>query len=1259
VKIPRTLGRYEVVDLIGRGGMGALYRARDPRIGRYVAIKQLRRDFDTPELRDRFSREAAAAGSLSHPNIVTIFDVGEEDGLPFIAMEYVRGETFADVLGLRPPLSVSRKLQLVEEVCAGLAHAHESGIVHRDIKPANLILGAEGTVKILDFGIAKLSASGITLPGVILGTLNYMAPEQIRGEAVDARADVFAVGAVLYELLTHRQAFPGNASVEVLDRILNGAPKPIAESCPDVDPRLVDLVQFALEKDPDQRIQEITSFQKELANIRTRPAAEEPQRSSTRRASASGRQTGLVTPPPSPVSRGSTDSSDRDRATRRAQIDEYLNAAAREFDAGHYDAAIESCKQVLMLDDSDERAIAQLDRIHAAFDEQQALAELAAREEEAEANRRDSVERARRRFYEGGHQEALDALEDLDPASHPSVAAAVDELRSAFREIEEERRASRERAEQRQRFADALGRGRAALQHEDLDAAARLLDVLREIDAHAPELSDFEERWRRAQAAARLKAEVDVILLDFDRTLAAGDLDRAGDLVNTAALRAPNDPRLEAMRKRRDEAVAAQAAREAAEAQAREAEQQLDAALADFERDDLDAAAGKLKIAIGLAPQLPRIDEFSGRLREALDRRAAAEAAARLAQEVAGLIAGASQRMEAAGDQSSELQLALRDVDHALSLDPGSAAARSVKAAIEKTIAAHREAARVKAVVNNARTRFANGKRQAAIRLLEEFQPASHPDVAAALGDLRAALQKLEEEQRVEQERIRKQEQLAAIFGQAQTAIREHRFEAALEQLAAAAEIEPASEELRRLHRHVEDEQAAVRIAAEVDAALVAFDERFSAGDMIAAAGLLTTAAALAAGDQRVAAARQRLDQTMAARDAEEARTRALESRRAEVEKLFDQGDLDGSLRLIKAAQSDGGDQEQMALLYERVVQAIQQKEEAEAIVKRRQRIEDLVARAAERLQATEHKAGDLAAAARDIDEVLAADPDHAAALELKAAAQVALAAEQQAAVVRASIRNARTRFANGKHQAALQLLEKLDPASPGVQETLQELRAALHDIEEKRRAEQERADKQRQLATHLGTARAAIKAARFADALDALSAARSIDDAAEGLAELTGQATRGQAGAPPESLRVEDDATAADEDATRFITIDPENDPRRPMPAGPPAARPAANDHGGENDTATTPPPVVPAADAGSRQRSWLWVAVAVGLVAILLILIALFRSSRPARVGTYSVPIAVPAEHRVVDAGDAVPSHGASDRLDRHRRTVRWRRG
>src|SRR5262249_4234244 len=194
--------------------MGTLYRARDPRIGRIVAIKVLKEDFDTAELRDRFSREARAAGCLSHPNIVTIYDVGEQDGLPFIAMQYVRGETFIDILARSPPLPVDRKLQLIEEVCVGLADAHEAGIVHREIKPGNLIVSSDGVVKILDFGIAKLSSAGLTMPGVIMGTLNSMAPEQAKGRPVDARTDIFAVGVVTYELLSHQPAFSGTRASE-------------------------------------------------------------------------------------------------------------------------------------------------------------------------------------------------------------------------------------------------------------------------------------------------------------------------------------------------------------------------------------------------------------------------------------------------------------------------------------------------------------------------------------------------------------------------------------------------------------------------------------------------------------------------------------------------------------------------------------------------------------------------------------------------------------------------------------------------------------------------------------------------------------------------------------------------------------------------------------------------------------------------------------------------------------------------------------
>ncbi len=1232
MKIPRTLGRYEVVDLIGRGGMGALYRARDPRIGRYVAIKQLRPEFDTPELRDRFSREAAAAGGLSHPNIVTIFDVGEDEGLPFIAMEYVRGETFTDVLGLRPPLSVLRKLQLVEEVCAGLAHAHEAGIVHRDIKPANLIVSSEGIVKILDFGIAKLSSSGITLPGVILGTLNYMAPEQVRGEAVDARVDIFAVGAVLYELLTHRQAFPGRASSEVLDKILRGTPAPIAEAYPDVDPRLVDLVALALEKDRDRRIQEIALLQKELANIRLKPSVGEPRRSSTRTTGSNQRQTGLITPPPTPASGSVMPSSDRNRAAARAQIEEHLITAEREFDAGNYDAAIEACKRVLMLDDSEERAIAQLDRIHAAFDEQQALADLAAQEQEAQERLNGDIEEARRRFAKGEHQAALKMLEALDPASHEAVSDALVELRSELRQIEEDRRIAKERAERRQQLLSVLANARTAIQHEQLDEAGRLLDVLRGIDADAPEVSDFTERLRRAQTAARLKSELDVVIRDFDAALAAQDVQRARDLLNDGARLIPNDLRVDTARRRLDQVMADIAAREAAEARAREAEAKLAEASTQLDGGNLSGAADLLKQAGALAPNDPRVDSFSARLQEATRQ-----------QEIADLIASASKSFEAAGDKLNELTVALRDVDRALTLDPERAEAVSLKGAIEKAMAALREAARVKAVISNAKTRFANGKPHAAIRLLEDFQPSSHPDVVAALAELRAGLEKIEEEQRVEQERLKKQARLAEIFGQAQTAIGEQRFDAALELLATAAELDADSPELVQLRERIQQEQEALQLVAELESTLTKFDERLTAGDLPVAKELLAAASELVPTDPRVQTARERLDRVVAERDAAEARARDLEEKQSGAEAAFERGDLQESMRLITLAQALEAEHPRTASLLERVQQAIAEQEAAAAVERRRQEVETLVATAAARLDAPTPQASELALAVKEIERALSLDPEHAGALELKATAQAAVAAEQKASVIRASIRNARTRFANGKHQAAFQLLESLDPAAnPIVEETITELRAAFHEIEERRRIEQERLDRERQLATHIGTARAAINAGRFKDALDALAAARSIDETATGLAELTEQAQRGQSGKPTASRRVEDKRSASDADATRVILLPPKGSLRPPdeKPRAVPAT-PAADRDEDDPATGTWNPEAVQR--SGTGNQTWIWIVAAVVAVVLLLVLGALYRYSRTSRIGAISVEQPRSLAFRRDDSEGAARRHAA----------------
>jgi serine/threonine-protein kinase len=1213
VDIPRTVGRYEIVDLIGHGAIGTLYRARDPRIGRYVAIKLLKPEFDTPELRDRFSREAVSAGRLSHPNIVTIYDVGEHDGLPFIAMEYVRGETFNDLLELRPPLPVLRKVQLVEEVCAGLAHAHEAGIVHRDIKPANLVVGPEGTVKILGFGMAKLGASETTRAGTIAGTLNYMSPEQVKGVSVDARADIFAVGAVLYELLSHQQAFPGSVPDEVLSRILEGVPTPLLEFCPDIDPRLVSVVDRALEKDPDVRFQDVSVLQRELTDIRTTPMAAERTRSDLRATVAAVKEAVPVIAYPVPAERGVT-------RARARQIEEHLNNAALAFDAGDYDAAIEACKKVLILDASEERALAQLDRIHAAIDEHQRLVRAAeAQRQQQQARARAAVDAARRRFAKGDHQGALQSLETLDLDSDPLVAGALAELREAYRQIEERRRAEKDRLERLQRIRTLAEDVRTALRENRLEDASQALELLRDVDATGPELSDLAERVNRAHAVARLNEQLEHLLRDFDQQLQQSVLPSALELLKAVSSLAPTDARVYEARKRYEQAAAAVAAREAAEARHRQAEQKLDEAAACLEKGDLVATKGLLELAAELAPDHPRAAALSQQLQEAIERQAAAEAAERLRQQIAELIRSASHRLESTGDQATDLVFALREVNEALALEPANAEASNLKRVIEDSIAAHREAARVKATITNARARFAIGKYQAALKLLEDFQP-SQAEIVATLADLCSALQQIEEQRRLEQERIQKQQRIATILAEAQSALEDRRFEVALDVLSRAAETDPDAPEIAALTERARREQAAAQLDAELKKLLRDLDDRLAAGDLAGAAEVLKAATGFDAADGRVQAASQRLETAVAARQAEEARVRELEEVQTAAEDLLERGDTEGAVTLLKRAQDLNALHPRTMLLSERVEEAVRKRAAAEAAERIRRTVDDLLAAAAEDLHA-DQDGQRVTAAMEKIDRALVLIPDDPGALALHSTAKDALAEQRQAAIVRAGVRNARSRFANGKHHAALQLLESLDPASnPLVAETLKELREELHRIEEQRRAEQDLADRNGRTASLMNNARVAIAEERFAEALDALSAVRMIDAKAEGLSELTRQVSERQAAAT---------AAAAEADATRVILppgAQPSSTPLEEGSDGPGTAQ--------ELTVVVAPPPEEPE-DLGVVPRPWRWrLIVAVGAL-LLAILVALLRPAWLVRSGHPSPPpVSRPAPSAVPEA-------------------------
>ncbi len=271
---PTKIGRYEIIERVGRGGMGAVYRGRDTVLDREVAIKVMSSDFAADESsRPRFYREARAAAKLQHRNIVTIFEFGEEDETPFIVMEFLRGMDLSKRIRTEPPLTLEQKLDIIAELCTGLHFAHEQGVIHRDVKPANIWLVPDGSVKLLDFGIAKFSSSTMTRQGSVFGSLSYMSPEQVNGSDVDGRADVFSAGVVIYELLSGRKPFAGDSPTAVLARIMDDEPASVAELPLDLPKPLVAAVVKALQKDRENRYRHAADFGADLRLVRSALAA--------------------------------------------------------------------------------------------------------------------------------------------------------------------------------------------------------------------------------------------------------------------------------------------------------------------------------------------------------------------------------------------------------------------------------------------------------------------------------------------------------------------------------------------------------------------------------------------------------------------------------------------------------------------------------------------------------------------------------------------------------------------------------------------------------------------------------------------------------------------------------------------------------------------------------------------------------------------------------------------------------------------------
>src|SRR5579862_1050677 len=377
----KKLGKYDVLDVIGRGGMGVIYKAVDPGIGRVVAIKMMTGAFlENPELLQRFYREAQSAGKLQHPNIVTIYDLGVQDGNPYLVMEFLEGESLENVIRTHRAISLEEKLDIVIQVCEGVGYAHQRQIIHRDIKPANVMLLQDRRVKIVDFGIARVGNDGMTRPGQIMGSIHYMSPEQINVGSVDARSDIFSIGVLLYQLLTGKLPFEGKDTGDTLLKILHEPPPPLSQFLTDYPAELDEIIERVLAKDRELRFQAAEDLAFDLTHIQER--------------------------------------------LRRERAAEYLKSAEEARAAGQLSRAKEQLLQVLKIDRQDARANTLLRELQQQIQKQQ-------RSEQA----RDLRSEAEKAVTRGELAEALGYLDravELDSSNFEVV-----EFRNSVRKTKE------------------------------------------------------------------------------------------------------------------------------------------------------------------------------------------------------------------------------------------------------------------------------------------------------------------------------------------------------------------------------------------------------------------------------------------------------------------------------------------------------------------------------------------------------------------------------------------------------------------------------------------------------------------------------------------------------------------------------------------------------------------------------------------------------------------------------------------------------
>jgi len=542
------IGKFRLIRKLGEGGMGSVFLAQDQRVKppRMVAIKMLRDN--NAELRERFGREVGIIANFEHPNIVHVFEVDEHDGHPFMAMAYVKGETLLEMIRRKAPLPLIRKLQIIEHLCAGLAYAHRQGVVHRDIKPGNVMVDAEETLKILDFGIARLADSTLTVSGSIIGTPNYMSPEQIMGEPIGPQSDIFAVGCLAYEILAYQQAFPGKIP-EVLGRIQYSEPTPLRDTAAAVDGPIAEIIERALKKNPAERYQDLSEMQRDVAKVRKRleEAADDKTIVDVRRR------------PVEPLLAAAREAlTSGDFAAARARAGEVLqvdtrNTEALAIDRSAHDQMLErqnsdwlgqareclSSNNLTGADDLISQIIRQSPTHADALKLRNEIGQRRQKQEQEVAQKRAiarSLARARTHLVEGAFEATLRALDEIfavvpdqpDALKLAEAAKAGAAARDTGTASAQDESALKAIADARQQaIAECLDAGLNAVAAARLDEASKELAEIRRIDPHAAAATELAQRIEAEREMISRRHRLETIRVDVQAAIAARNADLA------------------------------------------------------------------------------------------------------------------------------------------------------------------------------------------------------------------------------------------------------------------------------------------------------------------------------------------------------------------------------------------------------------------------------------------------------------------------------------------------------------------------------------------------------------------------------------------------------------------------------------------------------------------------------------------------------------------------------------------------------------